>query len=288
MPHRTQGSVTGGAFPGGCRAWQPLLEGVWRERALEAVRAIAHVLHAGCPVAGHKDATVDPSLGGGAAGLALLLAYLAESRAGADDEAAARHWVRQGIARRDRGFFATSTLGEYTITPSDPPAAVRAPAGAAPPADPRVTRALEEYLAALEAGRRPSRADFLARHAEIAGSLGDCLDGLEFVAAAVPDLRQPVTPVAAEVGGVGCAVPLGDFRIVREVGRGGMGVVYEAVQLSLGRQVALKVLPLAAALDSRQLQRFKPAGSPSEEDLAWGKVGKSSPLATREGGFLCC
>src|SRR5689334_15236890 len=50
---------------------------------------------------------------------------------------------------------------------------------------------------------------------------------------------------------------LGDFRLVREVGRGGMGVVYEAEQISLGRRVALKVLPFAAALDARQLQRFK-------------------------------
>ncbi|MFO0849171.1 MAG: serine/threonine-protein kinase, partial [Gemmataceae bacterium] len=53
------------------------------------------------------------------------------------------------------------------------------------------------------------------------------------------------------------AEPLGDFRIVREIGRGGMGVVYEAVQLSLGRRVALKVLPFAAALDAKHLQRFK-------------------------------
>src|SRR5262249_8446274 len=49
---------------------------------------------------------------------------------------------------------------------------------------------------------------------------------------------------------------LGDFRLVAEVGRGGMGVVYEAVQRSLTRRVALKVLPFAAAMDPTQLRRF--------------------------------
>ena len=50
---------------------------------------------------------------------------------------------------------------------------------------------------------------------------------------------------------------LGDFRIVRELGRGGMGIVYEAVQMSLGRRVALKVLQDSAALDPRRLRRFQ-------------------------------
>ena len=50
---------------------------------------------------------------------------------------------------------------------------------------------------------------------------------------------------------------LGDFRIEREIGRGGMGIVYQAEQLSLGRRVALKVLPLVGMLDPRQLQRFR-------------------------------
>src|SRR5262249_4932248 len=50
---------------------------------------------------------------------------------------------------------------------------------------------------------------------------------------------------------------LGDFRIVREVGKGGMGIVYEAEQISLRRRVALKVLPFASTLDAKQLQRFR-------------------------------
>jgi len=53
------------------------------------------------------------------------------------------------------------------------------------------------------------------------------------------------------------AAVLGDFRIVREIGRGGMGVVYEAEQLSLQRRVALKVLPQAAFLDDGRLARFE-------------------------------
>ncbi len=50
---------------------------------------------------------------------------------------------------------------------------------------------------------------------------------------------------------------LGDFRILQEVGRGGMGIVYEAEQISLCRRVALKVLPTASMLDPRSLQRFR-------------------------------
>jgi serine/threonine protein kinase len=50
---------------------------------------------------------------------------------------------------------------------------------------------------------------------------------------------------------------LGEFRLVREIGQGGMGVVFEAEQGSLGRRVALKVLPTAASLDSRRRRRFQ-------------------------------
>jgi serine/threonine protein kinase len=123
-----------------------------------------------------------------------------------------------------------------------------------PPAldDPRVTEALEEYLAALEAGQRPSRQAFLARHPAIADALAECLAGLDALHEASAPAAPPAAPAEWQPG-----TPLGDFRIVREIGRGGMGVVYEAEQLSLGRRIALKMLPFALTLDPRQLQRFK-------------------------------
>jgi serine/threonine protein kinase len=122
-----------------------------------------------------------------------------------------------------------------------------------------LAQALEAYRALLEAGARPDRAAFLARHPEIAEELAACLSGLEFVHAVAPALSSAAAESAAAGNrGVGMppGVPLGDFRLVREVGRGGMGIVYEAEQLSLGRRVALKVLPFAATMDPRQLQRF--------------------------------
>jgi serine/threonine protein kinase/Tfp pilus assembly protein PilF len=115
--------------------------------------------------------------------------------------------------------------------------------------DPRIAAALQEYLAELESGQKPDRCAYLSRHPDIADTLADALDGLEFVHGAIlPRARPEPAPVPTI---------LGDFRILREIGRGGMGVVYEAEQLSLGRRVALKVLPFAAALDNKHLLRFK-------------------------------
>jgi serine/threonine protein kinase/Flp pilus assembly protein TadD len=126
--------------------------------------------------------------------------------------------------------------------------------------DPATAQAVEEYRAMLRDGIRPDREEFLARHPETAAVLIECLDALEFIHAAASRLQAPVSQLpagASPAADIEPEAPLGDFRIVREVGRGGMGIVYEAVQFSLGRRVALKVLPFAAGLDARQLQRFK-------------------------------
>jgi serine/threonine protein kinase/Flp pilus assembly protein TadD len=128
--------------------------------------------------------------------------------------------------------------------------------------DPRVHQAMEEYLQLLQTEQRPDRRAFLARYpADMADALAGCLQGLDFVHAAGAELSHPAAASAHSAAGAAAdavepAEALGDFRIVREVGRGGMGVVYEAVQVSLGRRVALKVLPFAATMDPRQLQRF--------------------------------
>ena len=136
--------------------------------------------------------------------------------------------------------------------PNPPPAAGEGRVG--DDEDPRLVRAAQEYLAELEAGRRPDRGEFVARFPGLAEQLAPYLDALDMVHGSGPAApRAPARP-AVDVPPVEA---LGDFHIVREIGRGGMGVVYEAVQLSLGRRVALKVLPFAAALDARQLQRFK-------------------------------
>ncbi|MHC4452170.1 MAG: protein kinase domain-containing protein, partial [Planctomycetota bacterium] len=114
----------------------------------------------------------------------------------------------------------------------------------------RLAQILDEYLAKRRAGGAEQPEDLIGRHPDLADDLADCLSCLNLVERGfeVADKGAP----EQLPGGI-----LGDFRIIREVGRGGMGVVYEAEQISLGRRVALKVLPFAAVFDDRHLQRFK-------------------------------
>ena len=117
---------------------------------------------------------------------------------------------------------------------------------------------VEQYLRRLQAGETVDSSEFAAQYPEHAEALRQLLPALQMMAelsrSAVRDRSSP--PLSDAISGPDLGV-VGDFRILREVGRGGMGVVYEAEQLSLRRRVALKVLPLAGGLDPHQLQRFK-------------------------------
>jgi serine/threonine protein kinase len=121
--------------------------------------------------------------------------------------------------------------------------------------DGKLARALEAYLSAVEQGQAVDPDRLAAEHPAIASELRSCLEILRLAG------RVEGEPGAqAAVGGIEDHAPaptLGDFRILRQVGRGGMGVVYEAEQISLHRRVALKVLPFASALDPQQLRRFQ-------------------------------
>ncbi|HUY34012.1 MAG TPA: protein kinase [Pirellulales bacterium] len=129
--------------------------------------------------------------------------------------------------------------------------------------DPRVAEVVGEYLERLEQGLAPDRGKYVVRYPELASAIEQCLAGLEMVRAVAPrtqpggDRPGGDRPGGSEAARERAPRSLGDFEILRELGRGGMGVVYEALQLSLGRHVALKVLPFASTFDARQLQRFK-------------------------------
>ncbi len=125
------------------------------------------------------------------------------------------------------------------------------------PQDPedQVAEIVEKYLADLEAGKSPNVQAIIASHPDLGDRLRDCLASLQFIQSTANEIPSPSETIpASSPSQLG---QLGEFRILRELGRGGMGIVYEAEQLSLGRLIALKVLPFAALLDRRQLQRFK-------------------------------
>ncbi len=119
----------------------------------------------------------------------------------------------------------------------------------------------DEFVQALRQGQRPSVEEFARRYPGHAGDLRDMLPALALMEQAKSAADATGDPEKAAVSAAPTCVShlrqLGDYQILREVGRGGMGLVYEARQLSLGRHVAIKVLPSHALLDPRQLGRFQ-------------------------------
>jgi eukaryotic-like serine/threonine-protein kinase len=117
----------------------------------------------------------------------------------------------------------------------------------------------EEFLNRYRRGGRPSLSEYAARLPERAAEIRELFPFLLEM--------EDVRPASSSQSRCSATAPdapsgeapdqLGDYRIVREIGRGGMGVVYEAEQVSLGRRVALKVLASHLLQDSTQVHRFE-------------------------------
>ncbi|MFO0841792.1 MAG: serine/threonine-protein kinase [Gemmataceae bacterium] len=120
-----------------------------------------------------------------------------------------------------------------------------------------VERLAEEFAERLRRGERPSLTEYTRQHPDRAEEIRELFPAL----AAMEQLKPRPGDLTGDFAGAPAddAQPrqLGEYRLLREVGRGGMGVVYEAEQVSLGRHVALKLLPPQARLNPTFLERFR-------------------------------
>jgi serine/threonine protein kinase/WD40 repeat protein len=119
-------------------------------------------------------------------------------------------------------------------------------------------RLAAEFIERQRQGEHPPLSEYINRHPDLARDIRDLFPALVQLEKLKPagDVTGAFEPAAPSSDGPP-RERLGDYRILREVGRGGMGVVYEAEQESLGRHVALKVLPAAALLNPTYLERFR-------------------------------
>lgn len=117
--------------------------------------------------------------------------------------------------------------------------------------DDRLGPLIDEFLERRRLGEVPSVTEFIRRHPTLADDIRDLFPAIalmEQIEASGDSVRDTEDPGLSQ---------LGDYRIIRIIGRGGMGTVYEAIQESLGRHVAIKVLPAQAVADRIQVERFQ-------------------------------
>lgn len=114
----------------------------------------------------------------------------------------------------------------------------------------------EEFAARVRRGEFPSVSEYVSRHPGMEDELRAVLPGVAMMEQLVRNKQEtPSDPTGFQTQKV--PERIGEFRILREIGRGGMGVVYEADQESLTRHVALKVLPPGILNSPKQVQRFQ-------------------------------
>jgi len=128
----------------------------------------------------------------------------------------------------------------------------------------RLEGILAAYLEELEAGRTPDRAAWLARYPDMAGELSAFFANLDHMGRIADSLRDHDPPSVGPLkkGPVPFEKPelvgyFGDYELIREIDRGGMGVVYAARQVSLDRILALKMIPDNPRSSQAELRRFQ-------------------------------
>ncbi len=119
----------------------------------------------------------------------------------------------------------------------------------------RVAALVEEFLERRRRGENPTPEEYAALHPELAGEIRGLLRTLRMVEEAKAEVDAPTGTASVVVNGIPLS-RIGDYRIIREVGRGAMGVVYEAEQLPLGRHVAVKMMSGSSQDTGTHLARF--------------------------------